>query len=389
MRILSTTLVNSSSAGVIGAAVDSVSGFVDAAMLIDTDPAGRTEHIKEFEAACSRASLRPIFCRYDWKDFGDARNRSLSFANDWHNSEGFDWALTLDADERMVLHGDLRVELACMPIRYSHACVMANHESGAYAKERLFRLPAREGWVGRTHEGYVRYGDSWPCSETLVFSELEKTPAQYWEKFARDALTLEEQTRSEERSRWFFYLGDAHQNLAALRSQGLFAQEEPKVGYHLERAIAAFVRCMQVNDWPEESAIAAFRAAQCAGERGRWSQALQLAAAGLTYDCRIPELPFISALACLKAGDFVQASNWAGIAIGVAELYPERTSCRFLPAYYEGPYDVMRAAYAGLGFDSLEKAAASRYEERKAEREASASKDAWTAGVMRPAVPRE
>ena len=98
----------------------------------------------------------------------------------------------------------------------------------------------------------------------------------------------------------------------------------------------------------------------------------------------------------------MQAASWAKLAIGVAELYPERSSCRFLPAYFEGPYDVLRAAYAGLGELSLAEAATVRCYERKAEREASMKgahdanfsmpirgAQAGAGGCMRPEVPKE
>jgi hypothetical protein len=336
MKIVSTTLCNASSAKIVGDALRSVVDWVDECILIDTQNYSDAVNHQHLIVASDTVGAKLRVYPFEWcDDFAGARNFALLRANE----SGADWAVTLDADERMQLKGH-KFDVTENFLRFdNHECYMVCHESIAYAKERFFKLPATHAWVGPIHEGFLApQGEQWPAlpPEIITFSELEKTPDEYKRKYTRDVLKLTEYVKVHPESRWFFFLGDAHQILATL-SQG-----EERLN-HLMKARHAHLACMKRNDWPEESAIAAFRAAQCAYEIGDYAMAINLCASGLTYHAALPELPFIAALASLKAGLNEQAMYWAHMALDMQPRYKERTSTRFLPAYYEGPWDVIRA----------------------------------------------
>lgn len=347
MKIVSTTL-SGNSESIIGDALRSVIDWVDECIVIDT---GITDNTLLVASEVAGAKLRVE--KFDWcDDFAKARNYSLECSAKY----GADWAVTLDTDERINLKG-ISKEKKRSGIEYilssaSRTCLMVNHESIQYVKERFFKIPFAQKWVGPIHEAMQAIGTSWPVisPDLIVFSELEKTPEEYEKKFFRDASKLEEYVKDHVESRWFFYLGDAFQNLAVLCKTNR-GDEPARISVRkdlFKRAIKAYASCFTINNWPEESATAAFRAAQCAYELESYSTAINLCSTGMTYHAGIPELPFIAGLASLKLGLYQQTIYWAWIAIRAKDFFPERTSTRFLQAYHEGPWDLLRTAYRNI-----------------------------------------
>jgi len=138
-----------------------------------------------------------------------ARDRNLALAR--VAKRGYDWAIMLDTDERIHLipkkHGarDFRAYLGHTP----HDILMVRYQSGEYAKERIFRLPAQGHYVGPTHEAFVtdEGASRFTLSEMMTFSEIPKTKEQYRAKVERDRDILEDYVVKHPKDpRWWYYL---------------------------------------------------------------------------------------------------------------------------------------------------------------------------------------
>ncbi|MEX2173731.1 MAG: glycosyltransferase [Pirellulaceae bacterium] len=342
MTPIAATILSGNSAGIVSDAVLSIVDWVDFVLLIDTGITDDTCRIVEQVAG---EKFRTV--RYPWQnDFAAARNFALQAAAE----AGATWALTLDTDERLSLPGyeglqGLREKLN------SHRCVVAwlvPYRKTGYAKERFVRLPTHLTWRGRTHEALVGAGHGerqlLPGSQ---FSELPKTPEQIAQKHQRDLTILQAETELQPKNpRWWYYLG---QTLAEMGRQA--------------DAVEQFQKCAFLDGWDEESAWACYRAGWCLHELGNYKKALEMCAFGLARHSGFPELPWLAGLCCLRLGQFEKAVWWAEMAasLGCCEgiAAPERRiNFRHLPAWYEAPYDVLRAAHRRLeNSDQVERVA--------------------------------
>lgn len=326
MKIVSTTLTGNNAA-VIGDAIRSVVGWVDLCLVIDTGVTDRS-----LEIAREVAGEKYVERQLRWiNDFGAARNFALDAAHEL----GGDWAVTVDTDERLEPRGeDLRAEAAAA----AEGVLMVTHESGAYAKERLFRLPAKVRFSGPTHESYAAYEVGVRTLEKARFIEVPKTPEAYRAKFERDVDILRRHTKAHPKDpRWFYYLGDSLQNLR-----------------RHDEAVRAYRACAALRGWNEESAWACYRAAECLIAIDRHAEAVEQCAAGLALHAGIAELPWLAAFASWKAGRPDQAVFWARLAIPMGWFMgrgrdAKRISFRNMSALYEGPFDVLRFALKALG----------------------------------------
>ncbi|AKT39103.1 glycosyltransferase [Chondromyces crocatus] len=326
MKLVSTTLTGNNEA-ILADALRSVVDWVDACLVIDTGVTDRSLEIAR-EIAGDKLVLRT----FRWvNDFAAARNFALDAA---HEIQG-DWALTLDTDERIDLRGeDLRALLETA----TEGVLMVMDGSGTYAKERFFRLPAKARFNGPTHESFPSYQVGTRTLEKARFTELAKTPDAYQRKFERDADILRRHTKAHPRDpRWFYYLGDALQNLK-----------------RYEEAIRAYKSCAALRGWNEESAWACYRAAECLITIGRYTDAVDTCASGMALHAGIAELPWLAAFASWKAGRAEQAVYWARLAIPMGHFMGEgrkvkRIGFRNLAALNEGPFDVLRFALRATG----------------------------------------
>jgi tetratricopeptide (TPR) repeat protein len=336
MKIASTTLTGNS-ADIIGEALQSVVGWVDLCLVIDTGVTDDTLKI-----ARGIAGDKYVERRFTWiQDFAAARN----FALDTARVVGADWAVTLDTDERILTQGvDLRAAMA----QAQEDVLMLSNDALEYAKERCFRLPARARFEGPTHESFPAYKVGFRTLAGATFRELPKSSDALRRKFERDAEILTAHVRAHPNDpRWHYYLGETLKNL----------------GRHTE-AIAAYDACAALRGWDEEAAWACYRAAECLSVLSRHRDAIDRCAAGLARHAGIAELAWLAAFCAFQLGNHAQAVYWARMSIaqgmfeGTGAKVP-RIGFRNPCALYEGPYDVLRFALRGLG-DTLGADAAER-----------------------------
>jgi tetratricopeptide (TPR) repeat protein len=266
----------------------------------------------------------------------------------------------VDTDER--LHFDAGFELKRELAKSKGKVLLVAAADGSYAKERIFRLPAKVAWKGPTHETVMglRAGDS-ALLPGAWFSELPKDAAAARSKFERDVAILTDYTRAHpEDPRWHYYLGASLHDLA-----------------RYEEAIGSFRACSDLRGWAEEGAWACYREASCLCELLRWTDAIDACARGLAIRPATAELAWLAGWAAYQAGRHVDAIAWSNMA-AVNGLYEgagasyERISFRYPPALYEGPFDVLRSAYEALGDKAAAAASAEAWAAAKAAREQAA-----------------
>jgi hypothetical protein len=345
VKLVSTTLT-ANSAELIADALRSVVEWVDVCLLVDTGVTDATLQVAR-EVAGDKVRVRT----FQWcDDFAAARN----FALDAAQEEGGDWSVTVDTDERIDVPGpETRAVLEAATV----GCLMLQHESGTYVKERFFRLPAAARFVGPTHEAFPVPSTGRDTLARGRFVEIAKTPEEYRAKFERDVAILERHTRENPgQARWYYYLGDALQYLG-----------------RLEDAIRAYAECTALRGWDEEAAWAQYRAAECLCRLGRWADAVDACALGLARHAGIAELAWLAAFAAYRGGKMAQAVWWAKASIALGRFRGcgaevPRVGFRNPGATYEGPYDVLRFALKALGDEAAAGEAEADYAAAKAAR---------------------
>ena len=360
--IVSTTLVGPGTVDVLDLALESVRDQVDSCILIPTFDGGR-ELERELHRASVRAGVgkRYHVRRFQWcDDFSAARNYALDVAA----GAGADWAVTLDTDERLAFGDvDLRARLAETDVDVW----LVAQADGSYAKERIIRIASAAvrnlgngyRWRGPTHECLPLVGGSKRATlDGVTFSELAKSPEQLREKFQRDGqilqLDLVQRPPSADNARSWFYYGESMHGLG-----------------ELEPAIHAFETCATHSGWNEEAAWSRYRAADLSCRLGKFDQAIEHAALGLTKHAGIAELGWIAGIAAFRAGRFEQAIHWATLAASVGWFsgtgrWIQRGGFRYPPALWEGPYDILWHAFEALG--EHEQAARNRARKAAAEK---------------------
>jgi tetratricopeptide (TPR) repeat protein len=277
-----------------------------------------------------------------WSSTDSLRNAYIQAATEL----GFDWAMTLDADERVHLEDvDIRQELD----RIDADIVLSDFRPGAgqghvsYPKERFFRLPCRDRFIGDTHECMPPVHGRQKTMNGIWFTEVPKSPEQAEAKVKHIVADMTRKSQEEPNNpRHWYYLGDA---LAALDRD--------------EEALKAFGTCADLRGWDEESAWACFRAGIILEKHGKYRKALDICAAGITRHPGIAEICWFAGHVCLRLGRFEHAIHWSEMAVANGTVFGRgkeinRVGWRVERGLTTGPFEVMREAYRALGSEQKE-----------------------------------
>ncbi|WP_186774967.1 glycosyltransferase [Allorhodopirellula solitaria] len=332
MKIVA-TILSGNSQSLVSDAIVSVRDYMDQLLLIDT---GITDETVARAEAAAGEKLKVL--TFPWcDDFAAARNFALNAASEFNAN----WALTIDTDER-VNFSSLRTRdalIARLNQRDDTMAWMVAAADHSYAKERFIRVPTSLTWVGRTHEALIGASDqARELLDDVHFWETPKSAEQYRHKLERDLRILETETAKDPGdARWWYYLGQTLDGMG-----------------ETERALEAYQSCARNEGWNEQLAWSSYCAAKCLTRMHRFRDAEEAAAYGLTIDAGFAELPWIAGWACYQRDALEQAVAWSNMAANMGEfaarsLRRPRVGFRFLPAWYEAPYDTLRHALRKLG----------------------------------------
>ena len=339
---IAATILVSDNAPIVADSLRSVRELVDAFIVVDTGSKDRTLDIVRRVVGKDL-----LLSEFTWQqDFSAARNHSLDFAT----QRGFDWALTVDTDERFQLHSSVsEIKEQLTESTMADAWLVRDLKHG-YSKERFIRLPSRFRWHGRTHEYFEGNAASKrQLLKGIAFFEISKTSKELQKKLKRDLEVLLEETEINPLiARWWYFLGQTYEQLG-----------------HWQSAIDAFRRAIHLSRWQEEIVWAIFCSARCFIHLGQLVEAVRLCADGLRIQYRTPELAWLAAKCCVEQGNFNDAITWGEIAVQLGCTNNEndapfvRINFHHLPAWYEAPFEVLRTAYTMVGrIDDRDKAIA-------------------------------
>lgn len=317
-------------------AVASIVDHVDQVILIDT-VIDRVEEESPPNApslvSIAKVDAGPKIALRSWPwrdDFAAARNEALALACEL----GADWALTTDADEWW--ENPEQIRKACLEAKPTDEALY--FESGGwYWQPRVIRLPCAKRWDGRVHEGLAVTGTK---IRGPKFHEDPKNPEQIRFKAVRDSEALLKMIAERpDEPRWLYYLGECY-----------VALEE------WQKAVDAFMACANKRGWYEERAIACLRAGEILTTALHDHEgAVEVLAHGMAAHAGISEIPYLAAVACLRAGKDGQALYWARLAEvhGVSRADDGAALAHRLlpvrPDIFEGPERVIQAVYKSLG----------------------------------------
>jgi len=330
------TLITGNASDIIGEAIESALPLVDLFLLIDTGIDDDT-----IDKAAGLVGDRLHVRQFSWcNHFAAVRNYALYQAT----TLGADVAVTLDSDERFVCHhATIRSRLESELVSYPNTVVwMMASACGTYSKERFFRLPIpqRMFWKGQTHECFVGYNTSEVRHlESGLFTELPKTPEQLQHKYHRDLkILMETCTTDPNDERWWYYLGQTHNALG-----------------NTEAAVQAYRTAMEISNGSRpQRTCAAYCAATISFGQANYESALDFCCRGLALDSNWPEMFWLAGLSCyhLKRYDEAIARCEASIALGHfqgSQRGKDRLLFRYLPGWYESPFELLRFVYRALG----------------------------------------
>ena len=329
MTIVSTTITNSRP-DVIAAALKSIEPHVDLCIVIDTGACDAT-----LSAAHAAVGDKLRVVEWAWRDdFAAARNNTLEVAFDIFGAEA---AFAVDTDESIHLNGlDLRQVLAEQPDK---SVFMLHHESGSFKHYRFFRRGVEGKWLGRVHEAFR-------CDPAVIgqlpgaFFRLQPRPnedltAKFTGYKRMLRLSIDEEPTC---ARWWYYMGDT---CAILKDQ--------------DGALAAWNRCVELNDWPAQSAWACFKAASLL-QVSDPSAAMQWIIKGLIKQPKLPELHWLGGVVSLNIGDIENAIHFSRFAVKCGMYEGQVNSApgfTFPPARWELPFQTLFAAHLSRGEKEL------------------------------------
>jgi tetratricopeptide (TPR) repeat protein len=353
---ISATLITGNSCDTIADAIQSALPLVDSILLIDTGITDNTLSIAK-EIAGDKLHVK----QFSWcNHFASVRNYALYQAA----TLGAGIAATLDSDERFLCnHETVRAQLETEYVSKPGTFVwMMASACGTYSKERFFRLPIpqRMHWKGQTHECFIGYNTSeFQRIESGQFTEVPKTPEQLLHKYHRDLQVLTETCATDPNDeRWWYYLGQTHNALG-----------------NADQAIEAYRKAMEIPTGSRpQRACAAYCAATIAFGQKQYELGVELCSRGLAMDANWPELYWLAGLFCYHLQRYQDAIAWCDASIALGHFKGSRRGqdrflFRFLPGWFETPFEVLRFVYRAIGEDIKADLAEGEYVLAKAARE--------------------
>lgn len=234
----------------------SVAGVCDLAVLLDT---GSTDGTPEIAAqAAAELGLAIEIHHAPFVDFAAARNQVLSLLG-----ERATWALTLDGDEMLRGGKDLWQHLADAR---DATGMMVDIEYGQmrFASPRICRTGSGWRWVGEVHEllSHPHQHPAYAPQGVSIFHDLNGDPtrrARRMREFDLPTLQRIVQERPDD-ARAAFYLAQTYEGLG-----------------DADKALLWYQQRSRMVGWPEETFIAALRAAQIARSNDNFLRAYALA----------------------------------------------------------------------------------------------------------------
>jgi len=330
MKLCSITIADGDREPIIQDALRSALPFVDAVMVVHLDK-GAPDRI--FDLACEASGGRLIYKELPFSQVIDARNYGLACAG----LGGFDWAMQLDTDERILTNGaDIRATLVKMPKDVQIVNVL--DDKGHYTKFRFFRLPTSGAYYQGNHPRI--HEDWWPEPVVAVM----------------DRVRFHELPKSAERR-----AHDWKETQAGLIAQAMDEPDCPRWPYHLgvnfeevdefEKAIPCYGKALALTDRPDDYGWLCFRTAVCYYKQNSFTACLQWCLAGLQKATGMAELSMMAAHASLALGEIKNAISWARHCIASSEDRG-RIGQRDIEAYFEAPHEILAECYAAMGHAS-------------------------------------
>lgn len=221
MKIAATVLLGPECGPKLKEAFDSVRELVDGFVCIESGGGMRAR-----EAAVEAAGeLFDPGIGFAWSgDYGAARQHALNQAK----RLGYDWAVTLDPDERVHLGATALVRAALAD--YPDISVWeAKHDTEGYSKERIISCHVPGQWVGRSCEYYDHVEGK--VGGMGTFSELPHPPGHMKDRFLRGLDNMRiEMAQDPDNPRWVRHLAACYSGLGMV-DDALF---------HMGRALTMF-----------------------------------------------------------------------------------------------------------------------------------------------------
>jgi glycosyltransferase involved in cell wall biosynthesis len=275
-------------------AIASVAVSVDGFVLIESgggDDAVRAANLAVAEHA-SHLQQHISNQSYGWTgSFSEARNYALR----WARALGYDYAVTVDPDERVSLPDDLRQLLEQHP--EADVCNVQDREQG-YCKERVIRCASEGHWRGRVCENFFTHGKRARLGGSFV--ELPKSKEGEAIRWQRGVIECQRMIdEGDDYWKWYRHMGTC---LA-----GLGRRDEAQEAYRMALA--------KVNEAEPKAWIRYLLCEQAVVDE-KYEYARNLAATGLADHAGfLAEFGWILAYTAFKAGNLENASKWAQLVL--------------------------------------------------------------------------
>lgn len=307
MKLVSTTLAGPSSPGNLADALESVLPVVDECIVILSGGGDAAASVARRLCEEFGKPLRVV--RYHWRDdYGQARQFALEVAIQF----GFDWAVTLDDDERIEWMGmKPGIDVGAKLVRNQLNAILTDTELDVlvmqdrdvdYSKARIIRCTDRIQWVGRYHEqlsgARVPFG-----LMPGVFWELPKTDAQKRKVFERAVAWLTEEPQWLEQHHFRRHYADC------LIGLGRYVEASAEL-----EALEAIEHELT----PDEAGFIQYRLAELEVVQGQLDQGFARAGMGAArFPQRIQEFGWLLAHVNAVWGNGKAAALWAEYALGL------------------------------------------------------------------------